>query len=134
MAIDYQQLNKIWTAYITNKVTTSPEPVNKQLIDFLLNATIDFMDYEDFEYGEYGDIGIRYLDFLYGEEEVEVRRIESLDESFEPTWGFMHKNRKNDFDNWLKKRFGLCDNETRVTLEWVHTFLYAVLKKEPHPS
>ena len=122
------QLTTLWHAYIGHQVKANTSELSKPLSHFLTNATIDFMDYEEFEYGEYGDIGIRYVDFLYNEEEIEVRLIDSVDDSFEPMWGFPHKKPKSHFDIWLSSTLGANEIEKTCTLLWVERFLRTVLK------
>lgn len=130
MSADNNQINQLWNAYIQSKLENNVIPLKKELVYFLTHTTIDFFDYEEFEYGEFGDIAIRYLDFLYGEEEVEIRRIDSVTSSFEPTWGFMHKKESSHFDFWVKHRFDLNEEETNIVLQWTDTFLRAIVKKD----
>lgn len=130
MKYEPTQVNEIWNTYIQHRIDNHPQKMDASLIDFLTRSTVDFMDMEQCEYGEWGDIRVRYLDFLYGEEEVEIRRISSISDLFEPTWGYMHMKTTKHFDHWLLHNFNCSCDEQQQVLLWIDVFLNALLKEE----
>lgn len=130
MKFEPTKLNVVWHSYIQHRLESHPDKMNPALIQFLTASQVDFMDMEVCEYGEWGDIRVRYLDFLYGEEEVEIRRISSVTDSFAPTWGYMHMKAAKHFDHWLLTKFECSEQDQIQVLDWIDTFLNAVLKEE----
>lgn len=128
--MEYEQLTTLWQQFITHKINENQNELSFDACKFFQNARVDFMDIESLDYLEYGEIVVRYFDLIVGEEEVEIRLVDSADERFQPQWGFFGKDKKKHFDQWLQKRFGLEENEVADFLSWTNTFLRAVLKKQ----
>jgi hypothetical protein len=128
MSTNLSQINMLWKSFINNQLSSNNTFLNDTVIKFLLESKIDFVDFEECEYGEFGDIQVRFIDFLFNDEEIEVRRIHSKTNDYEPTWGYMHLKPYKHFDYWLRNKFSLNLEQENIVLQWIDKFLHVLFK------